>query len=76
LPELFPTKVRSTGAGVGFNFGRILTAVTIFLTGSLMTLFKGDYASIGCVTSLVFLIGAAVIWAAPDTTRRRLDDAV
>ena len=33
-----------------------------------------DYARIGRVTSLVFLVGAAVVWAAPDTTRRRLDD--
>jgi SHS family sialic acid transporter-like MFS transporter len=74
LPELFPTSVRSTGAGVSFNFGRILTAVTIFLTGALMTLFAGDYARIGKVTSLVFLVGAVVVWAAPDTTRRGLDD--
>jgi MFS family permease len=74
LPELFPTTVRSTGAGVSFNFGRILTAVTIFLTGVLMALFAGDYAQIGRVTSLVFLLGAVVIWLAPDTSRRKLDD--
>ncbi|MFN0128782.1 MAG: MFS transporter [Verrucomicrobiales bacterium] len=30
LPELFETKVRATGAGVSFNFGRIFTAATIF----------------------------------------------
>ena len=30
LPELFETKVRATGAGVSFNYGRILTATTIF----------------------------------------------
>lgn len=75
LPELFPTDVRSTGAGVGFNFGRILTAVTIFLTGAMMTLFGGDYARIGRVTSLVFLIGTCVVWLAPDTSRRKLDGA-
>jgi SHS family sialic acid transporter-like MFS transporter len=72
LPELFPTEVRSTGAGVSFNFGRILTAVTIFVTGALMTLFDGDYARIGRVTSLVFLAGAVAVWAAPDTSRRGL----
>ena len=36
LPELFPTRVRSTGAGVSFNFGRIVTAITIFTAGALM----------------------------------------
>jgi len=75
LPELFPTSARSTGAGVGFNFGRILTAGTIALTGVMMSLFAGDYARIGRVTSLVFVIGAVAVWLAPDTTRRRLDDA-
>src|SRR5262249_19510293 len=74
LPGLFPTAVRWAGAGVGFNFGRILTAVTIFLTGVLMALFAGDYAKIGRVTSLVFVVGAVVVWVAPDTTRRRLDE--
>ena len=49
--------MRSTGVGVGFNFGRILTAVTIFATGALIDLFAGDYARIGRVTSLVFAVG-------------------
>lgn len=68
LPELFPTRVRSTGAGVSFNFGRILTAMTIFATGSLMQVFGGDYARIGRVTSLIFALGMIAVWFAPDTT--------
>jgi MFS family permease len=74
LPELFPTHVRSTGAGVSFNFGRIVTAATIFATGAVTTYFGGDYARIGRVTSLVFLVGALAIWLAPDTTQRQLID--
>ena len=74
LPELFPTRARSTGAGVSFNFGRILTAVTVFATGALMTYFKGDYAQIGRVTSLVYAVGLVVIWLAPDTSNNQLDD--
>ena len=76
LPELFPTRVRSTGAGVSFNFGRILTAVTIFATGALMSmkLFGGDYARIGRATSLIFALGMLVIWLAPDTSRKQLED--
>jgi MFS family permease len=74
LPELFPTRVRSTGAGVSFNFGRILTAVTIFATGALKDVFGGDYAQIGRVTSIIYLIGMIVIWFAPDTSERQLED--
>jgi len=74
LPELFPTRVRSAGAGVSFNFGRILTAVTVFATGTLMSYFKGDYAQIGSITSLVYAIGMIVIWFAPDTSKKRLED--
>src|SRR5260221_6107319 len=69
LPELFPTRVRSTGAGVGFNFGRIVTAMTIFATGALSRLFEGDYARIGRFTSLLFILGMLAIWLAPDTSR-------
>lgn len=74
LPEFFPTRVRSAGAGVSFNFGRILTAVTIFATGLLMTYFAGDYARIGRVTSLCFALGIVAIALAPDTTQRSLDE--
>jgi len=74
LPELFPTRARSVGAGVCFNFGRILTAITVFGTGALMSFFAGDYAQIGRVTSLIFLVGMVIIWLAPDTSRKRLED--
>ncbi len=74
LPELFATRVRSTGAGVGFNFGRLATAVTIFAFGALMDFFDGDYARIGRVTSLLFILGMVAIWLTPDTSERQLDD--
>ncbi len=74
LPELFPTRVRSTGAGVGFNFGRIVTALTLFASGALSQLFKGDYALIGRITSLLFILGMICIWLAPDTSKKQLED--
>jgi MFS family permease len=74
LPELFPTKHRATGAGVGFNFGRIVTATTIFASGALMTLFEGKYEQIGRYTSLLFVLGMVVIWFAPDTRDKDLAD--
>jgi MFS family permease len=74
LPELFPTRVRSTGGGVSFNFGRIVTAITIFATGALMSYFAGDYARIGRVTSLIFAFGLIVVAFVPDTSERQLVD--
>lgn len=74
LPELFPTRVRSTGAGVSFNFGRIATAATVFTAGMLMEAFNGDYARIGRVTSLFFAVGIFAILLAPDTSQNELQD--
>jgi hypothetical protein len=71
---MFPTRVRSTGAGVGFNFGRVVTAVTIFVTGALTTFFEGDYALIGQCTSWLFVIGIVAICFARDTGAKELDD--
>jgi MFS family permease len=74
LPEMFPTRVRSTGAGVGFNFGRIVTAMLLFAAGALMEHFRGDYARIGRLTSLLFILGMLAVWLAPDTGRKQLED--
>lgn len=74
LPELFPVRVRSTGAGVSFNFGRILTALTLFITGALQSWFQGDYARMGRVTSLIFAFGLVLAFFIPDTRNRKLSD--
>lgn len=72
LPELFPTRVRATGSGVSFNFGRILTAVGVLGTGQLMHAFDGDYAKVGQITCLVYVLGMVVILFAPDTSKTEL----
>ena len=74
LPELFPTRVRATGTGVTFNWGRILTAMGVLLGGQLMLTFDGDYARVGQVTCLVYALGMVVICFAPDTTGKRLEE--
>lgn len=76
LPELFPTRVRSTGAGVCFNFGRILTAFLVLGASTLMSLpiIDGRFERVGCVTSLFFAVGMVAIWFAPDTSTKKLDD--
>jgi MFS family permease len=73
LPELFPTRVRSTGAGVSFNFGRIAAAMLVLTAGSVMTFFEGDFARIGRLTSLFFAPGIVAVFLAPDTARKDLE---
>ena len=65
--------MRATGAGVSFNFGRILTASLIFLTPAVTAAFEGNYAHIGRVTSLVYIFGMIAIFFAPDTSKRDMD---
>jgi MFS family permease len=72
LPELFPTEARSTGTGVSFNFGRILTTIGVLGSGTLTSAFGGDYAAAGRVTSLVYGLGMVVILFAPDTKGRKM----
>jgi len=73
LPELFETKVRATGAGVSFNYGRILTAATIFLTPWLKAMFDGNHAQVGQITSLIFILGMIAVTLAPDTSKRDMN---
>jgi MFS family permease len=72
LPELFPTHARATGAGVTFNFGRILATVGVLGAGVLIRQFAGDFARVGAVTSLIYAVGMVVILFAPDTSTAKL----
>jgi SHS family sialic acid transporter-like MFS transporter len=74
LPELFPTHARAAGAGVSFNFGRILTGFGVLATGAITAWFHEDYGRAGSITMLVYAIGMIVILFAPDTTKEKLQD--
>jgi SHS family sialic acid transporter-like MFS transporter len=74
LPELFPTRVRATGSGIAYNVGRFATAAGLFAAGSLVTFFGGDYSRVGAVMALIYALGMIVIWFAPDTTNKSLED--
>ncbi|MDP6443150.1 MAG: MFS transporter [Pirellulaceae bacterium] len=75
LPEMFPTRVRSTGAGVSFNFGRILTGIGILVSAyALRAMFEGNYATVGQISGFVYVIGMVVIIFAPDTSKSLLEE--
>ncbi len=74
LPELFPTRVRATGQGLSYNFGRILAAIGALQMGSLMKFYDGSYAKAGAAITLVYILGLIVIWFAPETKGKPLPD--
>ena len=74
LPELFPTRARSTGAGISFNTGRVVAAAVVLSTGLLVQLFGGDYALIGVWSGLIYVVGMGLIWLAPARPVDRLGE--
>lgn len=65
LPELFPTRVRSTGAGVSFNTGRVVSGVVVLSAGLLLDLLGGEYPRVGFATGWIYAVGMVLIWLAP-----------
>lgn len=74
LPELFPTRVRATGQGLCYNFGRVLAAVGALTQGQLVAYFGGSYAQAGAIVTLVYLLGMMLIWLAPETKGQPLPE--
>ena len=74
LPELFPTRVRATGSGIAFNVGRFATAGGVLAAGLLFTALGGSYPAVGAAGAMIYALGMIVIWWAPDTAGKTLDD--
>ncbi len=78
LPELFPTRLRSTGTSFCYNVGRMVAAAGPFTLGLLTRdVFKGyeeplRYA--GVTMCLVFLVGLAALPFAPETKGKPLPE--
>ena len=74
LPELFPTAVRATGQGFGFNFGRIIAAVGQLQMANLLAAFSGDYAQACTIVAGVYVVGLVLIAFAPETKGQPLPE--
>ncbi len=72
LPELFPTRVRATGQGLAYNFGRIFAAIGAWQMGSILGFFQQSYSAAGQAIVLIYLLGATLIWFAPETKGKPL----
>jgi MFS transporter, SHS family, sialic acid transporter len=72
LPELFPTRIRATGQGFGFNFGRILAAVGVLQLPNVMKEFDVGWPGACTAMSLIYIVGLGLIWLAPETKGKAL----
>jgi MFS family permease len=72
LPELFPTRIRATGAGFCFNAGRVLAAGGPFLTGVLVARL-GSFAQAASAVALIYVLGLAVLFFARETQATTLE---
>lgn len=73
LPELFPTALRSTGAGFCYNAGRIVASMSPFLTGTLIATF-GSFGKSASAVALIYVAGLLVIPFARETRNCPLPD--
>ncbi len=72
FPELFPSHLRSTGAGFCFNAGRLLAAPALFLSGPLKRA-VGLHLAIELM-SLLFLVGIVAVFFMPETKGQPLPE--
>ena len=82
FPELFPTRLRSTGTSVCYNGARFVAAATLFAQGPMVAYFRGLYhgdklqaaRTGGMVMCLIFLVGLLVLPFAPETKGKPLPE--
>ncbi len=73
LPELYPTRLRATGAGFCFNIGRVLASLGPFVTGALVVAL-GSFGRAASAIAVIYLLGLVVLPFAPETKGQPLPD--
>jgi hypothetical protein len=74
FPELFPTRLRATGASFCFNGGRLLAAPVLVLSGWLKGLPGMDLSVAVALLGLLFLAGLVFVWQLPETRDQALPE--
>jgi predicted MFS family arabinose efflux permease len=80
FPELFPTRLRATGASFCFNLGRAIGAAILLVRGSFRTWLGQQYGpNLGLRYAVVamaslFLVGLVLLCFAPETRGQKLPD--
>jgi MFS family permease len=71
LPELYPTRLRGTGAGFCFTVGRAFSAIGPTLTGALVR-YTGSFITAMTIPAFVYLLGPIVLIFARETRGQAL----
>lgn len=74
FPELFPTRLRATGASFCFNGGRLLAAPVLVLSGWLKGLPGMDLRLAITLLGLLFAAGVIIVWRLPETRGQALPE--
>lgn len=70
IAELYPTTIRATAAGVGYNVGRIASAAAPFVVGSMAG--TRGFGVAFAITGAAFFIAALAWTGIPDTQNKEL----
>jgi MFS family permease len=73
LPELYPTRIRATGAGFCFNVGRVIASTGPFLTG-LLVAGLGSFGRAASTIAAIYIVGLAILPFAPETKGKPLPE--
>ena len=74
FPELFPTRLRATGAGFAYNVGRVLASPFPWLTGMLIGGMSGQVLYGFAGAALIYVIGIVALPFAPETKGQPLPE--
>ncbi|RYG35902.1 MFS transporter [bacterium] len=74
FPELFPTHLRATGAGLAYNTGRIVSAPMPALIGMVISNTGGNAAYGVLVASAIYVLGLLALPFAPETRGQALPE--
>jgi MFS family permease len=79
FPELFPTRLRSTGTGFCYNVGRYIAAIGPLTLGQLALLLQGQFETPGfrlaaMIVASAYAIGLVALFWAPETRNQPLPE--
>ena len=78
FPELFPTRMRATGAGLAYNVGRLFAVPVPTITGLLVDKFggplQGGIATAVMLTGSIYIFGIIALPFAPETKGQALPE--